>query len=90
MPNQHNPWEFAHRGSAEKGLAKTGSSLKANEMLWRAFKTPNFLLQGAPLWVGLAEVGFGRESQVTARPPNCAHNDLTAPVDPQGYLIEHS
>ena len=33
---QHNPWEFAHRGSAEKGLARTGSSLKANEMLWRA------------------------------------------------------
>lgn len=33
---QHNPWEFAHRRSAEKGLARTGSSLKANEMLWRA------------------------------------------------------
>ena len=34
--SQHNPWEFAHRRSAEKGLAKTGSSLKANEMEWRA------------------------------------------------------
>lgn len=33
---QHNPWEFAHRGSARKVLAAVSSSLKTNEDQWRS------------------------------------------------------
>ena len=33
---QHNPWEFAHRGSAKKALQAVSSSLKANEDNWRS------------------------------------------------------
>ena len=33
---QHNPWEFAHRGSAKKALQVASSSLKANEDNWRS------------------------------------------------------
>ena len=36
---QHNPWEFAHRGSAKKALQAAGSSLKANEDNWRSHQT---------------------------------------------------
>ena len=33
---QHNPWEFAHRGSATKALDRASSSLKLNEDRWRS------------------------------------------------------
>lgn len=33
---QHNPWEFAHRGSAKKALSAVSSSLKSNEDHWRS------------------------------------------------------
>ena len=36
---QHNPWEFAHRGSAKKALQAVSSSLKANEDNWRSHQT---------------------------------------------------
>ena len=36
---QHNPWEFAHRGSAKKALHAASSSLKANEDNWRSHQT---------------------------------------------------
>ena len=36
---QHNPWEFAHRRSAEKALSSSTSSLKSNEGNWRAHQT---------------------------------------------------
>ncbi|MGB1897619.1 MAG: hypothetical protein ACPHRB_02150 [Candidatus Poseidoniaceae archaeon] len=36
---QHNPWEFAHRRSAEKALQAVQASLKANEGNWRAHQT---------------------------------------------------
>jgi hypothetical protein len=36
---QHNPWEFAHRGSAKKALHLASSSLKANEETWRSHQT---------------------------------------------------
>ena len=36
---QHNPWEFAHRGSAKKALHLASSSLKTNEDNWRSHQT---------------------------------------------------
>lgn len=36
---QHNPWEFAHRGSAKKALKSVSSSLKSNEDNWRSHRT---------------------------------------------------
>ena len=36
---QHNPWEFAHRGSAKKALHRINSSLKSNEDNWRLHQT---------------------------------------------------
>ena len=36
---QHNPWEFAHRGSAKKALHAISSSLKTNEDNWRSHQT---------------------------------------------------
>lgn len=36
---QHNPWEFAHRGSAKKALHRASSSLKTNEDTWRSHQT---------------------------------------------------
>lgn len=33
---QHNPWEFAHRGSAKKSLHVASTSLKSNEDNWRS------------------------------------------------------
>ena len=33
---QHNPWEFAHRGSAKKALHAASNSLKSNEDNWRS------------------------------------------------------
>ena len=36
---QHNPWEFAHRGSAKKALHGANSSLKSNEDNWRSHQT---------------------------------------------------
>ena len=36
---QHNPWEFAHRGSAKKALHGANSSFKSNENNWRSHQT---------------------------------------------------
>ena len=36
---QHNPWEFAHQGSAKKVLHAGKTSLKSNEDNWRSHQT---------------------------------------------------
>ena len=36
---QHNPWEFAHRGSAKKALDAASNSLKSNEDNWRSHQS---------------------------------------------------
>jgi seryl-tRNA(Sec) selenium transferase len=36
---QHNPWEFAHRGSAKRTLQAVESSLKSNEDNWRSHQS---------------------------------------------------
>ena len=36
---QHNPWEFAHRGSVKKVLHAASNSLKSNEDNWRSHQT---------------------------------------------------
>ena len=85
---QHNPWEFAHRGSAEKGLAKTGSSLKANEMLWRAHqKRAKSLLSESIQLSNITSLDLRRKEMLMLILSNSHILRLALPIKPSQMTI---